>query len=96
MKVYLCACMCKCISWTCELILHKNCRVFILLLEYVIPLGIIALDVHWIINKKLKVLIQDLLMAQTFNPSPWIQSIITIITIIIRQVIAIYENFSEG
>lgn len=43
------------------------------------PLDIIALVVHWIIKKKLKVLIQDLLLAQTFNPSPWIQSIITVI-----------------
>lgn len=66
--------------WYCWPMLHQ------------VHLGIIALDVHWIINRKLKVLIQDLLMAQTFNPSPWIQSIITII---IRQVTAIYENFSE-
>lgn len=58
-----------------------------------VPFAIIALGVHWIINKKLKVLIQDLLMAQTFNPNPWIQRIITVI---IRQVIATYENFSEG
>jgi len=56
-------------------------------------LDIINSVINWIINKNFQIFIQELLMAQIFNPSPWIQSIITLV---IRQVIATYENFSDG
>lgn len=60
---------------------------------YLVHLDIIVSGINWIINKNLQVLIQELLMAQIFNPSPCIQNVITLV---IRQVIATCESLSDG
>lgn len=92
--------MCKCISETCEL-----CDSYLSFTKiegslwycwstlYLVHLDIFASCIDWIMIKNLQVLIQELLMARIFNPSPWIQSVITLV---VRQVIATYENFSDG
>lgn len=96
----LCACMYKCITKTCGL--YDSYLSFTIIAGslwccwstlYLVHLDIIAMGIRWIRNKNLQVLIQELLMAQILNISPGVQSINTLV---IRQAIATYENFSDG